>query len=241
MNVCFLKLREGMISYMESMESNEDLIKKIVRLEYKMFREIHTDKQGEKCQERENTFILERKSYFKTWSNPTLLSYLNGLEDAIIEGRNLLREKYLKMDRSLNKDAKEAHLKRGYERSKTQCDIEGPPDSSNALDEEHKILIQKIVQIESKWQNELRERYPNIFKTKRMRNEGLNFEKYLKSELETYPPLTIEYYFQDVSNAEKEGRNLALEGYEYMFKELNYCSLEEANQKIVSNKKKIEK
>lgn len=222
------------------MESNEGLIKKIVRLEYKMFREIYTHNQGEEGKEREKAFVLERKSYFKTWSNPTLLSYLNGLEDATIEGRNLLREKYLKMDRSLNKDAKEAHLKRGYERSETQCDIEGPPDSSDALDEEHKILIQKIVEIEAKWQNELRERYPNIFKTKRMRSEGLSFEKYLKSELETYPSLTIEYYFQDVLDAEKEGRNLALEEYEYMFKELSYSSLEEANQKMVSSKTKME-
>lgn len=220
-------------------ESKESLIKRIVNLELKMFREIHTDKQGEKCQERENTFILERKSFFTPLSNDTLKSYLNGLEDAIVEGRNLLKEKYLRMDESLNikdEDIKQENLKVEYKRSKTQCDIEGPPDSFNSLDEEHKILIQKIIKIESKWQNEIREKYPNIFKTKTDRNRGLNFEKYLRSELETYPPLTIEYYFQDVSNAEKEGRNLALEGYEYMFKELNYCSLEEANQKIASNK-----
>lgn len=221
-----------------SMESKKSLIKRIVNLEHKMFREIHTDTQGEKCKEGEKLFILERKSFFTPLSDNTLKSYLNGLEDAMVEGRNLLKEKYLRMDESLNikdKDTKQVGLKVGYERSKTQCDIEGPPDNSNSLDEEHKKLLEKIIKIESKWQNELREKYPNIFKDNRIRSRGVNFEKYLKGELETYPPLTIEYYFQDVSNAEKEGRNLALKGYEYMFKELKYNSLEEANQKNASN------
>ncbi|MEN3190627.1 MAG: DUF4125 family protein [Atribacterota bacterium] len=221
------------------MESKESVIRRIVKLEHKMFREIHTNTQGEKCKEREKLFILERKSVFKPLSYNTLKSYLNGLEDAIVEGRNLLKEKYLRMDESSNiKDMKQvdSNLKMGYERSKTQCDVEGPPDNLNSLDEEHKILIQKIIKIESKWQIELKEKYPNIFKTKADRSKGLNFEKYLKSELETYPPLTIEYYFQDVLNAEKEGRNLALEGYEYMFKELNYSSLEEVNKKDADKK-----
>jgi len=219
------------------MESEESLIKRIAKLEYKMFREIHTNTQGEKCKKNEKLFILERKSVFKPLSYNTLKSYLNGLEDAIVEGRNLLKEKYLRMDESSNiKDIKQvdSNLKMEYERSKTQCDIEGPPNNSNSLDEEHKILIQKIIEIETRWQNELIEKYPNIFKTKVNRSKGLNFEKYLKSELETYPPLTIEYYFKDVSNAEKEGKNLSLEGYKYMFKELNYSSLEEANQKITN-------
>jgi len=44
------------------MESKESLIKRIVKLEYKMFKEIHTNAQGEKCKDREGTFILERKS-----------------------------------------------------------------------------------------------------------------------------------------------------------------------------------
>ena len=181
--------------------------------------------------------MLERKSVFKPLSYNTLKSYLNGLEDAIVEGRNLLKEKYLRMDESSNiKDMKQvdSNLKMEYERSKTQCDIEGPPDNFNSLGEEHKILIQKIIEIETRWQNELIEKYPNIFKTKVNGSKGLNFEKYLKSELETYPPLTIEYYFKDVSNAENEGKNLSLEGYKYMFKELNYSSLEEANQKITN-------
>lgn len=217
------------------MGSKESLLKRIVKLELKMFREIHTDLQGEKCKERENAFILERKCVFLPLSNETLQSYLYCLEDAIVEGRNLLKEKYLKMDESLkakDKEEKQINLKVGYERGKTQCDLEGPPDNQSSLDEEHQILIQKIMEIETKWQNELREKYPNIFKDNKARSKGLNFEKYLKCELETYSPLTIEYYYRDVSNAEKVGRNLSLEGYEYMFKELNYNSLEEVNKKI---------
>jgi len=85
---------------------------------------------------------------------------------------------------------------------------------------------------------ELRERYPNIFKDNEIRSKGLNSEKYLKCELEAYPPLTIEYYYRDVTKAKKEGRNLALEGHEYMFKELNYNSLEEVNKEIANNEKK---
>ncbi|HEC91585.1 MAG TPA: DUF4125 family protein [Candidatus Atribacteria bacterium] len=50
---------------------------------------------------------------------------------------------------------------------------------------------------------ELRERYPNIFKDNEIRSKGLNSEKYLKCELEAYPPLTIEYYYRDVTKAKK--------------------------------------
>lgn len=217
-------------------QSKESLIKKIVKLEHKMFKEIHTDIQGQKCKGCKETFKLERESFFQPLSNKTLKSYLNGLEDAVVEGRNLMKEKYLKMDESLNvKSIEKADLSIGHKINKTQCVRELP--QNNPLDEEHKMLIQKIMEIEIKWQNKLIEKYPNLFKGNKI--EGLlNFKKYLTSELETYPPLTIEYYYKDVSNAEREGRNLALEGYKYMFNKSNYSSLEEANQKIASNKEK---
>jgi len=93
-------------------------------------------------------------------------------------------------------------------------------------------LIDKIVEIEEKWQAEVRNKYPNIIKQQSSRFTGDQrhvFAKYLRSELETYSDQTLNSYYEDLKDALEKGKNLSEERYSIMFKRLGYSSLEEVN------------
>lgn len=88
-------------------------------------------------------------------------------------------------------------------------------------------LIEKIVNIENGWRNELAEKYPELCE-----NSGsTNFKKYMTSELESYSDNTIELYYFAVDAAVKENRNLVKERYDNMFKKLGYNSIEDKFKK----------
>lgn len=86
-------------------------------------------------------------------------------------------------------------------------------------------LIGPIVSAEQRWMSELAERYPHVIRG------GPGFAPYLSAELETYSDKTLEYYFRDVSQAAAEGRNLARERYDYLFRRIGYGSIEEAEER----------
>ena len=108
------------------------------------------------------------------------------------------------------------------------CDLEGNLD--------------KIVNIESKWQIELAEKYPHLIvlgQTSGYCGEPgtescVTFEVYLRCELETYSDSTLESYYQDLSQALSEGRNKEEERYTQVYQNMGYSSLEETEQKSVN-------
>jgi hypothetical protein len=86
-------------------------------------------------------------------------------------------------------------------------------------------LIPDIVKAEQEWMTELARKYPHVVKG------GPGFAPYLAAELETYSDRTLEYYFRDVRQAAAEGRNLAEERYNYLFRRIGYGSIAEAEEK----------
>ena len=50
----------------------------------------------------------------------------------------------------------------------------------------------------------------------------------------------MELYFEDISKADKEGRNLAEERYTRMFQRIGYSSIAEAEKKLTSQRTKEE-
>ncbi len=86
-------------------------------------------------------------------------------------------------------------------------------------------IINDIVKIEENWMMELSLKYPRVIKG------TPGFSTYLSSEFETYSDKTIDLYFADTSNAQKEGRNLAEERYNWLFGKIGYGSIVEANEK----------
>ncbi|MCD6420265.1 MAG: DUF4125 family protein [Synergistetes bacterium] len=93
-------------------------------------------------------------------------------------------------------------------------------------------LIDRIVEIESGWMNELREKYPHIFV-----NKGDEFKTYLKCELTTFSKETLKLYHEDVANMKDNGTNMAEVSYTYLFEKIGYNSLQEAEESQKSNLK----
>lgn len=145
---------------------------------------------------REKTFKFMRISRFYLYSLETLLSYLNDLIEAEKEGRNPLYEKYACMEGRLE------------------------------ISEDKRGLIERIVQIEKSWIEELHGKYPHAIENKP------EFQRYLACELSTFSVQTLERYLEDVERAKEAGKNLALESYLYTFSRLGYSSLEDVEEKF---------
>lgn len=82
---------------MTAHEKRERLLNDIVSLELRMFMAIEPATTSF-CQEQPEAFKLMRRSNYEVLSNETLASYLNDLEEAVEEGRNLVELKYARMD-----------------------------------------------------------------------------------------------------------------------------------------------
>jgi len=81
-------------------ETKSDLIGRILEIELLWFLTANPQPTSE-CQEHPETFNLMRGSGFETWSERTLALYLEHLADAQDKGRNLVREKYAKIEGSM--------------------------------------------------------------------------------------------------------------------------------------------
>jgi len=171
-----------------------DLIERIIELELDMFERVRTAEPA-LCQEKPETFKSMRAMTHSALSEGTLESYLDDLERAVAEGKNLLTLKYARIERKI------------------------PPLKEDPM-------IGAIVDIEDGWMQQLAERYPHVVKG------GPGFGTYLASELETFSDRTLGLYFRDVSEADKAGRNLAEERYDWLFARIGYGSIAEAEERI---------
>lgn len=80
-----------------SKAEKDGILEKIIAIETKMFVEVN---QGQKveCQNQLKAFHVMRYMSFAVLSGETLQSYWEDLKFAILEGRNLVKEKYARMD-----------------------------------------------------------------------------------------------------------------------------------------------
>ncbi|MFX1552964.1 MAG: DUF4125 family protein [Promethearchaeota archaeon] len=77
--------------------NREELSKKIIEIELDMFEQVKTSEPS-LCKDHPDTFKVMRGMPHSSLSNETLESYLEDLYKAKTEGRNLLTEKYARMD-----------------------------------------------------------------------------------------------------------------------------------------------
>ena len=173
--------------------NRKELLRSIIEIELDMFERVKTAEPS-LCKDRPETFKVMREITHSVLSPETLESYLEDLRKAKAGGRNLLTEKYARMDNRI------------------------PPLKTNPI-------IDDIVEIEAHWMKELSQKYPHTLQG------GPGFRIYLSCELETYSDETLQLYFEDVSKAEKEGRNLAEERYTVLFQRIGYSSIGEAEAK----------
>jgi hypothetical protein len=78
-------------------KSSEELLHDIVSIELRMFLTVQTSGPTT-CQEQPETFKLMRRAGFHVLSTETLESYLQDLEEALDEDRNLITLKYARID-----------------------------------------------------------------------------------------------------------------------------------------------
>ena len=173
---------------------HKELVNNIIEIELDMFQRVRTAEPS-LCKDQPETFKAMRGMTHSVLSTETLESYLDDLQKAKAKGRNLLTEKYARMDNRI------------------------PPLKTNPI-------IDNIVKLESCWMRELSEKYPHSFK-----GGSGSFQVYLSSELETYSDETLMLYFEDVSKAQREGRNLAEERYTKLFQQIGYSSIAEVEEK----------
>ena len=183
-------------------KSREFLTKSILNIELSMFLKVNGDTNAP-CQEDPDAFKKIRGSIYDFWSNEMLTSYFKDLVMAERTNRNLVFEKYARMDNKI------------------------PKTNNNPL-------IDKIVQIEEKWQEELKTEYPTVYnhmcRDMNMAADGSNFRVYLSSELETYSDNTLKKYYDHVKKAFDDGENHSIEMLRQLAKKSGIDSLEKLEQ-----------
>jgi hypothetical protein len=174
----------------------DELINEIVKLEWPMFDKVENFGGRASCQDDYLTFHIMRASQFSGWNDKMLLSYIDDFEAAILEGRNLLTEKYAYMMERTDPD--------GYAAIKDIL----PPVSAKKQE-----LIDSIAAVSVEWQRELFRRFPKVTSGGRKLTSAEDtaypsFETYLKGELSTYSEATLRAYKAHADALAAEGKNM---------------------------------
>ncbi len=175
---------------------------RILDLEWAMFVQVQSDRQAP-CQTAPDNFLNIRGSLFETWTPHLLQAYWADLEEATALGRNLLAEKYARMEELI------------------------PPLSDDpAID--FIVAIESRWQAEILRQFPML--YQRCCRSTAETGDGREFAIYLRAELETYGYETRQLYFVNVKNAERQGRNLGIEALQALVRRSGYADLAQAEQ-----------
>ena len=179
------------------MDEHQNHIQQILNIEWDMFSRVQSATPAP-CQSAPDSFKKIRGSIYEMWSEEMLESYLDDLETAQKKGRNLVTEKYARMDNLI------------------------PPLNTNPL-------INKIVEIETKWQEEIMEKFPATYdrlcRGKSQARDGSDFSIYLRCEMETYSDKTIELYYQHIKEALDNNENTAISSLQRLVKKGGFDDL----------------
>ena len=179
---------------MQETMSREALLAEIVERELAMFLATNNEGGVSVCQTRPDAFRAMRKMAHSAHDDALLASYLDDLRQAEIQGRNVMVEKYARMDDRL------------------------PPLSTSPL-------LDQIADAEQAFLHDAQRRYPHVIKSN---GQGM-FRRYLRCELETLSPRTLELYAAQVGRAQQEGRNLVVERHDYLMRLLGKGSIDACN------------
>jgi hypothetical protein len=156
------------------MYQKEELIHKIIEIEWEMFSSVRNRGGKASCQEQPEVFKAIRSSNFLYWSEATLKSYWHDLLEAQKQKRNLMTEKYARMEGMIP-----------------------------SVDMETASLIDKIVKQECQWLEDIAMQSPHLKPVRPIHSVEdspyvVSSETYSRGELATYSKKTLELYLQDV-------------------------------------------
>ena len=176
------------------MEKTE-LIDAILEKEWPMFHNVNGEDRTD-CQNDYPVFQIMRRAQYKAWSAEALEAYLTDVTAAAAAGRNLAREKYIRMMESTDP--------RGYA---AFCG-ELPEVSENARALCEQIWAKMLAQTER-----MRENYPVLalggrpLHASEERDGWASIETYQKSELLTYSEPTLRALLANIEALEAEGKD----------------------------------
>ena len=173
----------------------EKLIDEILEKEWNYFSNLNNIGGRADCQDNREDFIIMRKAQWLTFNEETLLSYFEDLNSK----NNPLFQKYGQMMKY--------NSPKEYEKIKNL--LEQP--SSQKLD-----LLEKIIEIYMKWEEEFFKAYP-IFSSmgrplysKQDDDEDTSIETYLRGELLSYSEKTLALYLKYILEMKNKNINLAV-------------------------------
>ncbi len=197
----------------------KSVTEKIVELEWEMFSNVSNVGGKASCQSDRQTFQIMRLSQAETWPEEVLASWLNDLETAQKDSRNLMSEKYAWMMESSFPD-----------------EFARISDKLPHIDEDALTMIEEMVNLNLDWKLATEEKYPFLSGRGRPLRAtqdtpwGTSFETYLRGELKTYSPETVRRLWQHTRNMLQQGVNMAEMELLNQVRRYGYQSLEEAEQ-----------
>ena len=177
--------------------SKEQLVERLVKLEWQNFDKVKNEGGRADCQDDWGTFSIMRTSQYLTWTEEMLLSYIRDFDEAMAKGWNLITEKYGRMMESTAPER--------FEEIKAQFPY---------LSEEKKAIIEEIVKIQVNWMEEFASNYPYMAGNSRVIHTyedtpfSTSFETYLRGEMKTYSDRTLDLYGRFIVAYLQEGKNL---------------------------------
>jgi hypothetical protein len=203
------------------MTTKADLISEVVAAEWRMHQAVRNIGGRAGCQEDFRTFEINRSSQVVGWSEACLESYLQDLQLAEKEGRNLQTEKYARMMESTSPAEYAAiqHL-------------------LPAVDPSASAVIEEIVNVAMGWAEEVAQKYPYLVARGRPLHSSedshfvTSFETYLRSELAVYSLNTLRLYRDNMLEQKANNVNGNEITLAHAMKRNGFSSLEEANQRI---------
>ena len=164
------------------MNTCTSLIEKILAAEWRMFRQVKSQTPAA-CQQNPDAFHRIRGGVFAWWSEAMLAAYLETLARAEASGRNLLTEKYARMDNLI------------------------PPLTTNPRIPR---IVRIEWQWQQEIKEHYPALFHTVCRGTDPTGDGSSFSVYLACELETYGDVVIDLYAAWVAEADQRGENLSL-------------------------------
>lgn len=184
------------------------LLEAILDLEWEMFVCVRSDRNAP-CQSAPDNFRTIRGSLFEMWTDAMLVSYLDDLQRALAQGRNLLTEKYARMDNLI-----------------APLNTNPLIDAIVSIEDKWQSELQRCYP--ALYRRCCRGRNPSA-------EDGSNFSVYLRCELETYGNRTLELYHQNVKSMDDQKQNLAIDALRQLVRKSGYQDLEQAEAHLRNN------
>jgi len=187
---------------------NEGALQDVLEREMEMFLSVPTDGPCG-CKDDLDSFLLNRRVQFLTWSEEALSSYRDDLVCAKRDGRNLMTYKYARMGGQLPCENADPLI---------DVIIRQQMEWQGALFQTCPAFMRRARPLRASKDGDGR----------------TSFETYLRAELESFSANTLASLFKEISRKKSAGINMSEECYEFLLKEKGLPPLAEMERRMAA-------